>query len=88
MFVLLLNATKDKKKYVPYLFLQRGRDSNPRFQCNWNTHFPGVRLRPLGHLSKCILQIKGKNLFLKKLFYFLIVIYYRLKTAFAFWVVC
>ena len=28
---------------------RRGRDSNPRYVAY--THFPGVRLRPLGHLS-------------------------------------
>ena len=31
---------------------RRGRDSNPRDGCP-PTRFPGVRLRPLGHLS-CI----------------------------------
>ena len=31
---------------------RRGRDSNPRWTFA-HTHFPGVLLRPLGHLSKC-----------------------------------
>ena len=31
--------------------LQRGRDSNPRYGFPY-THFPGVLLQPLGHLSK------------------------------------
>ena len=30
--------------------LQRGRDSNPRDALT-STRFPGVRLKPLGHLS-------------------------------------
>src|SRR5438552_951419 len=28
-----------------------GRDSNPRDDSSPSTHFPGVRLQPLGHLS-------------------------------------
>ncbi|MEN9458069.1 MAG: hypothetical protein RL135_643 [Bacteroidota bacterium] len=32
------------------LLLQRGRDSNPRNSFPF-THFPGVLLQPLGHLS-------------------------------------
>lgn len=32
------------------LCLQRGRDSNPRYGFPY-THFPGVLLQPLGHLS-------------------------------------
>ena len=31
---------------------RRDRDSNPRYRCRY-TRFPGVRLRPLGHLSTC-----------------------------------
>ena len=30
--------------------MQRGRDSNPRYGFPY-THFPGVLLQPLGHLS-------------------------------------
>src|SRR5262245_56870434 len=30
---------------------RRGRDSNPRYAFWAYTHFPGVRLQPLGHLS-------------------------------------
>jgi hypothetical protein len=33
--------------------LRRGRDSNPRYPFEY-THFPGVLLQPLGHLSKNI----------------------------------
>ena len=32
--------------------VQRGRDSNPRYGFPY-THFPGVLLQPLGHLSVC-----------------------------------
>src|SRR5204862_5949723 len=32
---------------------RRGRDSNPRYTFWAYTHFPGVRLQPLGHLSRC-----------------------------------
>src|SRR5882762_9822033 len=32
-------------------FWRRGRDSNPRYPFRY-THFPGVLLQPLGHLSK------------------------------------
>ena len=32
--------------------LRRERDSNPRYRSTRHTHFPGVRLRPLGHLSR------------------------------------
>jgi hypothetical protein len=34
---------------------RRGRDSNPRYGFP-HTHFPGVRLQPLGHPSVCALQ--------------------------------
>jgi hypothetical protein len=30
---------------------RRGRDSNPRDDSSPSTHFPGVRLQPLGHPS-------------------------------------
>ena len=33
-----------------YCILQRGRDSNSRYGYP-HTHFPGVLLQPLGHLS-------------------------------------
>ena len=39
------NNFKEKNK-----LLQRGRDSNPRNSFPF-THFPGVLLQPLGHLS-------------------------------------
>ncbi len=32
---------------------RRGRDSNPRYGLTY-THFPGVRLQPLGHLSNIL----------------------------------
>lgn len=32
-----------------------GRDSNPRYGFPY-THFPGVRLQPLGHLSGALLM--------------------------------
>ena len=35
---------------VLHFILQRGRDSNPRYGFPY-THFPGVLLQPLGHLS-------------------------------------
>gem|GEM_PF-3831408 len=35
----------------PNLLLRRGRDSNPRYCFTQHTRFPGVHLRPLGHLS-------------------------------------
>jgi hypothetical protein len=36
----------------PFLFIwRRGRDSNPRYGYKPYTHFPGVLLQPLGHLS-------------------------------------
>ena len=34
-----------------FFYWRRGRDSNPRWTFA-HTHFPGVLLRPLGHLSK------------------------------------
>ena len=34
-----------------YRSWRRGRDSNPRYAFWAYTHFPGVRLQPLGHLS-------------------------------------
>ena len=37
-----------------------GRDSNPRYGFPY-THFPGVRLQPLGHLSKRELNSIGKK---------------------------
>ncbi len=33
-----------------FIGLRRGRDSNPRYAFTY-THFPGVLLQPLGHLS-------------------------------------
>ena len=38
---------------------RREWDSNPRSRFARDTHFPGVRLRPLGHLSsgKCVLTV-------------------------------
>ena len=41
---------KRKKAPVSGGFWRRGRDSNPRYGFPY-THFPGVRLRPLGHPS-------------------------------------
>ncbi len=35
----------------PNQLLRRGRDSNPRYCSTQHTRFPGVHLRPLGHLS-------------------------------------
>lgn len=35
-------------------FKRRKGDSNPRYHFTWYTHFPGVRLRPLGHFSECL----------------------------------
>ena len=35
---------------IVMVFWRRGRDSNPRYGLTY-THFPGVRLQPLGHLS-------------------------------------
>jgi hypothetical protein len=40
-------------------FLQRGRDSNPRYSFPY-THFPGVLLQPLGHLSLLFVGCKCK----------------------------
>ena len=39
---------------------RRERDSNPRYALTY-THFPGVRLQPLGHLSvdPCVLEREG-----------------------------
>ena len=36
----------------PVLKWRRGRDSNPRDDSSPSTHFPGVRLQPLGHPSQ------------------------------------
>ena len=35
----------------PSLIWRREWDSNPRYGFTPHTHFPGVRLQPLGHLS-------------------------------------
>ena len=37
--------------FSAWAHMQRGRDSNSRYGCPY-THFPGVLLQPLGHLSK------------------------------------
>ena len=37
---------------INHLYLRRKGDSNPRYHFTWYTHFPGVRLRPLGHFSE------------------------------------
>ena len=45
----------NQKKSLIYQIVRgwrRERDSNPRWSCP-HTHFPGVRLRPLGHPSRC-----------------------------------
>ena len=42
-------------RVLAYFLLEikrRERDSNPRYSYPY-THFPGVLLQPLGHLSKC-----------------------------------
>lgn len=39
-----------------------GRDSNPRYGFPY-THFPGVRLQPLGHLSGALLMTSGRASF-------------------------
>ena len=39
---------------------RRGRDSNPRYTFWAYTHFPGVRLQPLGHLSRCKPEPAGR----------------------------
>jgi hypothetical protein len=41
---------------------RRKRDSNPRPRFTQGTRFPGVRLRPLGHLSKIAAKITKKIL--------------------------
>ena len=38
--------------------LRRERDSNPRYTCAY-THFPGVLLQPLGHLSSRVFYTFG-----------------------------
>ena len=41
---------------ISHFYWRRGRDSNPRYGFPY-THFPGVRLRPLGHPStRCVDQ--------------------------------
>src|SRR6476469_1305447 len=46
------SSTVCKKISLPQskLIVRRGRDSNPRYPFEY-THFPGVLLQPLGHLS-------------------------------------
>src|SRR5436305_11708561 len=41
---------------------RRERDSNPRYGCPY-THFPGVRLQPLGHLSNRACATKAHAFF-------------------------
>src|SRR5579871_192995 len=44
-------------KWIGRILWRRERDSNPRYGFPY-THFPGVRLRPLGHLSSALLMAK------------------------------
>ena len=39
-----------KTAFAVFLEWRRGRDSNPRYELTY-THFPGVLLKPLRHLS-------------------------------------
>ena len=47
--VLPMGGGRDRSHYA-HVAWRRGRDSNPRYGFPY-THFPGVRLRPLGHPS-------------------------------------
>ena len=44
--------------YYPHLW-RREWDSNPRYDCSY-THFPSVRLKPLGHLSVIWIEISRR----------------------------
>ena len=48
------------------IFWRRERDSNPR-ETFISTHFPGVRLKPLGHLSINIFIVEKFDLSYKKI---------------------
>lgn len=46
----VLRSVRDGQKLSGKVIWRRERDSNPRYGCPY-THFPGVRLQPLGHPS-------------------------------------
>ena len=49
VFLYIKNCLKDKT--IPIIFWRRERDSNP--WCDFShTAFPGLHLKPLGHLCK------------------------------------
>ena len=55
-----MNRECKQKTFVVFV-LQRGRDSNPRCAFT-HTHFPGVLLQPLGHLSlDCMFRTTQQN---------------------------
>jgi hypothetical protein len=56
-----------KNKMMSVVYVSRWRrewDSNPRYSFP-HTRFPSVRLKPLGHLSRCLL-LKGQDDFCKR----------------------
>src|SRR5688572_29763201 len=50
----------ERKQYFIRKPWRRERDSNPRYHF-WYTHFPGVRLQPLGHPSIKAAENRGER---------------------------